>query len=704
MTLLSTSLKDDNLFAAWSKVRDNGGAAGVDGISIGQFGEKLFGRLVTLRSEVEQRQYQPSALLELFIPKKNGKLRRLCIPTVRDRILQTSVAQVLMPYVEPELEVSSFAYRKGRSVKMAVATITQYRDEGYQWVVDADITTFFDQIDHRLLIEKLTRTIPDGSVVPLIELWLAATIQSEHQPPYLLQKGVPQGSPISPLLSNIYLDDLDEALLGENLRLVRFADDFLILCKDQNDAEEALHLTSDVIDSLKLSLNTEKTHITNFDEGFRFLGVDFIRNLVRPADPSTGKWLVPEPKHDRDVDDTAQSSQLVENEDGGRIHPTKHRAEVMDGDMHGVIGNLRRVDLYDADATPCDDEDCALIEENSALEPLVRSLLISGQGLTCHKDNDRIVVSKDHRVMQSIPMNLLDQIMLIGNQMLSTALLRYAAQHKIEVYFADTAGNCQAALDTFRLNHVELHRAQFARDTELDRKLMFGRAFVAGKIQNSRVLLRRYNRRRAIQDVELAQLLMAELAGKLNQTQNLNEVRGLEGQAAHVYFGALRKIIPEEWHFDGRRRRPPTDPFNTLISYGYGVLFKTMLTLLQRRGLNPYLGALHAERPGHPALASDLMEEFRAPVVDAVALHAILDGVLRPSDFVLDDSAELPCRLEDEARKKYLGMLQNKFHSQLIHPTAGQRMDYHRAMQFQVYHYARIMLGDNAVYYPFVMR
>jgi len=700
VNFLHIALTDDHLFSAWNKVRDNAGSAGVDGVTIHQFGEKLFARLVTLRNEVEQKEYQPAALLEVFVPKKNGKLRRLCIPTVRDRILQTSVTMAIAAPVEQALEEASYAYRVGSSVQMAVAQVINLRNQGFQWVVDADIPSFFDNISHAVLLKKLTKTLSESSVIPLIELWLAATVQPDKNQPYLLDKGVPQGSPISPLLANLYLDDFDEALLGEHLRLVRFADDFLILCKDKNEAEHALELSQEVVETLKLELNLGKTRITNFEEGFRFLGVDFIRNLIRAVEPGTARWVIPKHIH------TAQPNKVEPSEDESVLQGQIDMAEA--GQSEPTLSNpvknafkRRRREIPSLDTV---DSEPYTIEEDNSLEPLVRSLIVTGQGLFLHKDSDRLVVVKEKEVLDSIPLNLLDQVLLQGNQMVSTALLRFAARNSIEFYFADNLGNCQAALDTFRHNHTRLHKAQFQRDDEGDFKLMLGRAFVGGKIHNSRVLLRRYNRTRNIGEMERLQQAMGELVNKLSTTSNLDVVRGIEGQAAHLYFTALRHLIPDEWGFKARRRRPPEDPFNTLISYGYGVLFKTIMSLVHKQGLNPYLGALHALKPGHPALISDLMEEFRAPVVDTIALYAILNGALKPNDFILDPGAEFPCCLAEEPRKKYLALLQNKFHSQLLHPKVGQKMDYQRALQFQIYHYARVMLGEDRVYDPFKLR
>jgi CRISPR-associated protein Cas1 len=712
--LLASALADANLFEAWQKVKDNDGAAGVDGQSIETFSVNVFGRLLGLRQMVETRKYSPRPLLEVHIPKDNGKLRKLCIPAVRDRVLQTAVSCVLTPLLEKEFEDASYAYRAGRSVPMAVARVAHYRDQGFQWVVDADITTFFDEISHQLLLEKLRRTLPDTTVLPLIELWLGATVHPEHGQPYLLEKGVPQGSPISPLLSNLYLDDLDEALLDENLRLVRFADDFLILCRSREDAEEALDLTEDVVEALKLRLNLDKTRITHFDQGFQFLGVNFIRNLLRPVEAHAAAWVIPKPHHFAALEKDNDSSEpaLISEElpepgilpdatppETPAVRPAKSTQSERKARPLPVPPPL--AGEGEQEYAP---EQAIQLEESTDLGPLLRSLFITEPGHTLLKDNDRLVVTREHRVLASIPLHKLDQVVIHGNQLVSTALFRFARENQIAFHFADYGGGHFSSLDHTGRDHTALHRHQFARDGEEDFRLMLARAFIAGKIRNSRVLLRRYNNRRAISEVETAELLMAEMEQRLATTLDVNAVRGVEGHAAHLYFTALRRFVPASWNFTARQRRPPEDGVNALLSYGYGILHKTMLSLVTQRGLQPWLGALHAARAGHPALVSDLVEEFRAPVVDTLVLQLTLNGTLSPDDFIWDPGAELPCRLGEAARKKFIAMLQNKFRSQLLHPRAGARMDYHRAMQYQVWHYARVIQREEQVYFPFVLR
>lgn len=689
-TLLDAALDDANLFEAWLKVRANKGAAGVDAQTIDQFGVNVFGRLQTLRDHVRRQEYRPQPLQRFAIPKANGKLRYLAVPTVRDRVLQTAVARVLTPVLDQAFEHASYGYRSGRSVPMAVARVAYWRDQGYQWVVDADIESYFDNIDHALLVAKLRRTLDDHTLLPLIELWLAAIIQpSDGSPPYLLTRGVPQGSPLSPVLANLYLDDLDEAVLAQDLRLVRFADDFIILCRDPAQAEKALLLTQDVASALKLRINQEKTRLVHFDEGFRFLGVDFIRNIMAAAEPSAAPWVIPDAQerqqaatHDAPPPETAGRPVAVSD----AMPPPVPEPEVQPEEEPDPDGHAVRV------------------EHHEALTPLLRTLVVGEQGALLLKENERVVVARRGEQLLSWPIRKLDEIHILGNVLVSTALLRYCAGEGVAVTLSDASGHVHACVGRPDPQaDVQRHIQQWQRQQDSDWTLMLARAVVHGKLTNQMTLLRRYNRRRAIAALDDAIGQIDAMRRRLPHTRGLDDVRGCEGQAARAYYGALRQLLPAEWPFEGRRRRPPADPVNALLSYGYAILHRNMVTLIQRQRLDPYLGHLHATRPGHAALASDLIEEFRAPVIDTVVLWVILGGRVAPSDFDMDDDGQTPL-LNAAARRTFVQQVTAKLRSALIHPVAGVRMDYQRAMLWQVNHYRRVVEGEQRVYQPFLMR
>lgn len=700
MAYIDNMLDDAMLFEAWERVRKNKGAAGVDGQTVQRFSINALGRLLTLKHQVERGEYRPRPLLEVHLSKPSGGMRRLAIPAVRDRVLQGACARVLAPVLEKAFEEPSFAYRSGRSVAKAVERITQFRDQGYQWVVDADIQSFFDEVDHALLLAKLRRTLEDHSVMPLIELWMSAVIQPRQGPPYLLTRGIPQGAPISPLLANLYLDDLDEALINEDLRFVRFSDDFVILCRHREAAEKALAITGDVLKALRLSFKREKTRLTNFDEGFRFLGVDFIRNLTLTVNKKRKTRVLPDSRGSRVErscgagQQVSKVSRVCEDEPVPEVEATIVQSEDEVREDHAAESD---------DGLARQDVDAVLVEENASLSPLLRSLYVTRPGLRVLKKGERLVVKEGRDIVASIPLHKLDQIVIQGNQLVSSALLRFANKNRASVAFVDQAGSFVGHFSPNRHRNLELERSQYQCDSDDDFKLMMAHACVVAKIHNSRVVLRRFVRRHPHSEVSRKEKAIAAISRRLTTACDLNSVRGIEGAAARAYFEAICCLLPDHWGFSGRRRRPPTDPFNVLLSYGYGVLFHTMDTLVRRRGLNPWLGTLHASVGRHEALVSDLIEEFRPIVVDSIALNALLYS-LSADDFIAGGEDSLPCRLRIGARKKFLNWIQNRLRSQIMHPGSGRRLDYHRLMQYQVWHYARVVTREDDVYRPYRSR
>ncbi len=276
-----------SLQTAYAHVRTRDGGPGADGMRLEDFARHESDEINRLAFLVHSDRYVPYPLLRVEIPKASGGIRGLAIPTVRDRVVQTAVHLRHRDRFDREFEPCSFGYRPHRSVRQAVQAIRKLRREGYTWVVDTDIESYFDHIPHVPLLERIALLNLGPRVETLLAQWLQAEVYDGHTVTRLTC-GVPQGTVIGPLLANLYLDQMDEILLRRGLALVRYADDFVVLCRTRDDAERALELTTEIVESLHLHLKQSKTRIVSFTEGFRFLGVDFLQHgaLQRLDDPA----------------------------------------------------------------------------------------------------------------------------------------------------------------------------------------------------------------------------------------------------------------------------------------------------------------------------------------------------------------------------------------------------------------------------------
>lgn len=262
-----------NLEMAWKKVKRNRGAGGIDKVSISSFEEVAEEELENLHQELRGGSYGPVPVRRVYIPKrgKPGEKRALGIPAIRDRISQQALKNRLEPIFEPQFNDCSFGYRPNRSPHDALRKIWHELQEGYSWIVDADLRDYFGSVSHEELIDMVAERVSDGRVLTLIRQMLKAGYVEEGKL-FPTSQGTPQGGVISPLLSNIYLTSFDNKMVEKGFKLTRFADDWLVTCKTRTEAEQALKEARKTLEELGLTIHPEKTRIVHISWGFEFLG------------------------------------------------------------------------------------------------------------------------------------------------------------------------------------------------------------------------------------------------------------------------------------------------------------------------------------------------------------------------------------------------------------------------------------------------
>lgn len=291
-SLIDKVFSTRNLKAAFARVRANRGSAGVDHQTIAMFADRLEQNLEHLQRALEDGSYEPREVKRVWIPKpgKRNEKRPLGIPTVRDRVAQTALRNVLEPIFEVGFAEHSYGFRPGRGCKDALRRVDGLLKQGYTWVVDADLKSYFDTITHEVLMQEIAEKVSDSRVLELIEKYLTQGVM-ETAASWTPDKGTPQGAVISPLLSNIYLNPLDHLMAEKGFEMVRYADDFVILCRSEAEAQKALAVVESWCEKVGLTLHPEKTRLVDATQrgGFDFLGYHFERGYRWPRKKSLKK-------------------------------------------------------------------------------------------------------------------------------------------------------------------------------------------------------------------------------------------------------------------------------------------------------------------------------------------------------------------------------------------------------------------------------
>ena len=278
--ILGKILDRDNMNRAYKRVKANGGAPGIDGMTIEAALPWLKEHKDELIGRIKRGKYTPSPVRRVEIPKPNGGIRKLGIPTVIDRIIQQAIAQKLMPIYEPMFSDGSYGYRPGRSAKDAIERVREYAEEGYRYAVSLDLSRYFDTLNHERLLNRLRKEIKDERVIQIIKRYLKSGVM-ENGVVKETGEGSPQGGNLSPLLANIYLDEFDKEFERRGVPCVRYADDIVLLAKSERAAKRILETSTTYLeDKLKLTVNRKKSKVTSVYaiQNFKFLGFALGRN------------------------------------------------------------------------------------------------------------------------------------------------------------------------------------------------------------------------------------------------------------------------------------------------------------------------------------------------------------------------------------------------------------------------------------------
>ena len=283
MKLIEQILDKENVRAALEKVIANKGAAGIDGMKVEELRDYMNANWTSIKQSILERSYKPAPVRRVEIPKPNGGVRKLGIPTVVDRTLQQSIVQILTPIFEAEFQENSYGFRPGRSCEQAVLKLLEYLNDGYEWIVDIDLEKFFDNVPQDKLMSYVGRVIHDPDTESLIRKYLKSGVM-ENGMYEATELGTPQGGNLSPLLSNVMLNELDKELVNRGLRYVRYADDCVIAVGSSASANRVMHtITKWIEQKLGLKVNATKTHVCRPSK-LKYLGFGFYKS------PQTKQW------------------------------------------------------------------------------------------------------------------------------------------------------------------------------------------------------------------------------------------------------------------------------------------------------------------------------------------------------------------------------------------------------------------------------
>lgn len=682
-TQFKTLCKEITLYKAWNLVKSKGSAGGIDGMTIQDFNREKKKQIQQLQDELLNGTWKPQPYLQIAIPKsKNPNEKRILgMAVIRDKIVQQAIRGIIEPSFERLFLPNSYAYRPGKgALKTIKSIVTQCGEKDYLYALRLDVDNFFDEIDHVILQQRLTAIGIENEIIRLIMLSVKMGSVKQSGVWSESTKGIPQGAVLSPLLANLYLHSFDQFVVSKGLPYARYGDDSCILCKTQQQAEEMKEKTQKYLSSkLKLSLNTPA--YSTISEGFDFLGVTIKGQKVFITEKKKAELensilklhlcsegFVPKsrkiwdglrnyyakllPQQVLEFFDATLIKRIIfviEQSDAfknkksltsslGNIHflsmQYKKNQKQHIVDIVGFYLNNKNKGKQISDQ----DTNRKIIQERKKeyrkLEVETSGLLVNKPGTFIGLTMRGITATYKGKVIAKHHKDNLSQIIITGQGVsLSSNIINFCLTNKIPIDFFDHNGAHLGTIITAKSIQTSLWAKQSEATEVLRNTLALG--LITGKIKNQCSLLKYFHKYHKnhypnllvkMNNMEegVSSFKKWKITAKIKNPDFLQKMVGHEAQIAIRYWDYIRELISDdEVVFAQREHHGAKDLVNSMLNYGYSILYARVWQALLAVRLNPFDSIIHAHQEGKPTLVYDMVEIFRSQVVDRVVISLI---------------------------------------------------------------------------------
>jgi len=762
--LFERLLSENNFIVAYRRVASKKAIGGIDGVSVEAFGRRLHQNIRRLQREIREGCYVPHPVKAMHVPKFNeeDEWRELGLPVVADKVIQAAMLQVVEPLAERLFLDSSYGYRPGKGPHKAIRRAEHHlRYGGMQWAVHRDIDNFFDSLNHDRLLSQFSDLVKgDTRLIELVALWCRMGLVEKDGRWRNVQAGVRQGHIISPLLANLYLHPLDEFVTQHTWGWVRYADDFLLQCKSQEEAVDADKAVIDFLaNPLGLKVNTDNNAISHIDQGFTFLGVHFQGEKRQIATSKIEKmkrkiaWVLSGKNMntpEKIIDD------LTEMAEGWRryygfLSPKEEFAQLdrlieegfcdlltqcirqghwpntppeglllpkIEGEHDAQTGRKLLENIWKQASTAVKMEADPSLNQGVERKVARRrqrylrqqgfkgELVVTTPGHFVGKRGERIIIRKQQQIIAEMPAIQLRGLTIAGRGVaISGDVIELCARRELHIHFIDELGRIFAVTGPPGGTAGDISLRQITlRDKE--QGLYLAKAFVLGKIKNQFTLLKYYQKYRRNRERTFGKIFREKQPQMMDLIERVKQLRfgsepqafrqrlmGLEGVFGAIYWGLVKHLFRQEIDFPGRIRQGARDLINSLLNYGYGILYGRTFNAIIRAGLNPMAGFLHTYQPGKPILVHDMVEEFRALAVD----RGVFSMLNRGEKLSQEEDGLLTSETKKKVAKSVIGRLAGEVHFQ------GRRLTLEETIQEQAYNVKKYLNGT-CRYRPFLGR